>query len=330
MAMAAASISASRSWSPNGGQSPGAEDRNDTSSRRSWPALRIALTVNHPHRDLAGVVLTAMALCRKGATCFITPANFQEWEIWSLAPDFVVLHYARRGIDAFVERLARAGIGFGVLDAEGGIWETGDVVLGAAVARPVAPRAGSALLFVGARPRRSPGPRSLPFAGADPNQQRLRFDFYHPSWRSVLLDEGAGGRRRILVNTNFSMVNPRFVSPDRNRENMQSVYGWDEARVRQLLDKEQQAIAATIAMVSALAADVPDTAAFVVRPHPFESPEPYRRALHHANVEVNADGPVQTQIARAAVVVNAAARRRSSRGLPQCRLCRRSGSIPPS
>jgi surface carbohydrate biosynthesis protein len=265
--------------------------------------LRIALTVNHPQRDLAGIVLTARALCQRGATCFLTPANLQEWEIWALAPDFVVLHYARRGIDEFVRRLVRAGIPFGVLDAEGGVWESCD-----AYTELLWP---DRTLLAQARPFCAWGPalaehlvKTGLLSGAQVSVTGCpRFDFYHRDWRAVLAGAvESGSRPRILINTNFSMVNPRFVTADRNRANMQAVYGWDAARIDMLLQREQRAIADTIAMAGSLAVDFPGCQ-LIVRPHPFESARPYTDGLRHLNIEVDPGGPVQPQIARASLVI---------------------------
>jgi surface carbohydrate biosynthesis protein len=263
---------------------------------------RIALTVNHPQRDLAGVVLTARALCRQGATCFITPANLQEWELWALAPDFVVLHYARRGIDELASRLAAAGIGFGVLDAEGGIWESFeayDELLWADRA-----------LLSRARPFCAWGPllaNHLVEAGLLTAPQVAltgcpRFDFYHDDWRPVLVDDERDEPPRILINTNFSMVNPRFVTAERNRANMMAVYGWTAGRVDLLLERERRAIQACIDMARRLAADFAHCAV-VVRPHPFEGVGVYADGLRDTRVAVEPDGPVQLQIARAALVI---------------------------
>ena len=83
---------------------------------------RVALVVDHPQRDLAGLVLTAFELCRHGATCYLVPLNLQEREVWALAPDFVLLNYARLPNERFAHRLTEARIGFGVLDTEGGVW----------------------------------------------------------------------------------------------------------------------------------------------------------------------------------------------------------------
>jgi surface carbohydrate biosynthesis protein len=83
---------------------------------------RIALIVDHPQRDLAGIVLTAVDLCQRGATCHLVSLNLKEREIWALAPDFVLLNFFRRNNESFARRLRSAGVGYGLLDTEGAVW----------------------------------------------------------------------------------------------------------------------------------------------------------------------------------------------------------------
>ena len=52
---------------------------------------RIALIVSHPKRDLPGMVLLAAELARRGSTCFIVPTDLMVQEIFSLAPDLILL-----------------------------------------------------------------------------------------------------------------------------------------------------------------------------------------------------------------------------------------------
>ena len=52
---------------------------------------RIALIVSHPKRDLPGMVLLAAELARRGSTCFIVLTDLMVQEIFSLAPDVILL-----------------------------------------------------------------------------------------------------------------------------------------------------------------------------------------------------------------------------------------------
>src|SRR5437870_5118836 len=81
--------------------------------------MRVVLIVDNIHRDLPGLLLVAMRLCRYGATCYLVPFNLRESETWALAPDFVLLNYLRKRNEVFARRLMDAGIQVGVLDTEG-------------------------------------------------------------------------------------------------------------------------------------------------------------------------------------------------------------------
>jgi surface carbohydrate biosynthesis protein len=267
---------------------------------------RVVIVVDHPVRDLAGLVLVALELCQRGATCFFVPMNLQEREIWSLAPDFVLLNYMRRTNEEFARRMRSAGVPFGVLDTEGGIWPT--------------PESYSEMLWtdrellLAANPVCMWGPRLaehlLESGLVAPEQVRVtgcpRFDYYHPRWRSVFSGNGGAeraGRPRLLLNTRFGTVNSQFVSEEANRNQLESELGWPRTEVDLLVETERRSIDGMIVIARRLAADYPE-ALVVLRPHPFEDPAVYRRGLAGiANATVEADGPVQSAILGAAAVI---------------------------
>lgn len=263
---------------------------------------RVALIVDHPQRDLAGLVLTAYELCQRGITCHLVPLNLQEREVSALAPDFVLLNYLRLGNEVFARNLERAGIPFGLLDTEGGIWPDcdaytellwADTTLLSRVRRACmwGPQLAEHVVT-----RRVLRDEQVAVTGCP------RFDFYHARWQAVL-DDGTRAALSILINTNFSMTNPRFASAEQNLEQYRSVFGWPDARVREFAEAEREAIEGMISLARDLARDFPRHAV-IVRPHPFENPARYWRALAGIqNVIVRNAGPVQPAIYRAAVVI---------------------------
>ena len=266
---------------------------------------RVALIVDHPQRDLAGLVLTAFELCQRGITCHLVPLNLQHGETYALAPDLVMLNYLRRANGPFAETLRDAGIAFGVLDTEGVVWSgfesytellwTDAAMLHAA--DPVClwgPRLGEHLVASGA---------------FDVGQVRVtgvpRFDFYHPAWAPVLAGDAASAdaRPRVLVNTGYSFANPRFTTRAGNAATFRDEYGWPAERIEAAMAAESAGMEAMLALAAQLAADLP-ACTVVVRPHPHEDPRPYVDRLGALpNVELNLSGPVQPQLARAAVLV---------------------------
>jgi surface carbohydrate biosynthesis protein len=264
---------------------------------------RVALVVDHPQRDLAGLVLTALDLCRRGIDVHLVPLNLQEQELWSLAPDLVVLNYVRPGNDRLARQLLEAGMRIGVLDTEGGAWEDC--------------RAYSELFW---RDRSLLGQLSFACMWGPRLAQHLvaeglmdegqvvvtgcpRFDFYAPRWRAVFTDGEAQRRPLILINTSFSYGNPRFASPERNRERLQRELGLGAERVDAYLAAERRAVDGMVDLARSLSTDLPECR-IVLRPHPFENPAAYRDALQGCpGVAVDTTGPVQPWIFRSAAVV---------------------------
>src|SRR5437879_11292758 len=82
----------------------------------------VALIVDHPQRDLAGIVLTGFQLCQSGVICHLVPHNLEAQQIWALTPDLVLLNFFRVTNQDLARKLVRAGIQVAVLDTEGGVF----------------------------------------------------------------------------------------------------------------------------------------------------------------------------------------------------------------
>ncbi len=264
---------------------------------------RVAFVVDHPQRDLAGLVLTALELCRHGITCHLVPLNLQERELAALGPDFVVLNYLRRGNEGPVRALQPAGVRFGALDTEGGVWADcnaysellwDDQTLRQQVVQACmwGPKMAEHLVERGMLDRVQMTVTGCP-----------RFDFYHPAWRSVLAEDDELLEPQILINTNFSGTNPRFVNRAENHRQYVEGYKWSRERVDEYFLAEERGIAGIIQLARDLARDFPQ-ARIVVRPHPFERIERYSESLEDVpNITVDNTPTVQREIFRSAAVI---------------------------
>jgi surface carbohydrate biosynthesis protein len=279
---------------------------------------RVALILDHPQRDLPGLVLLARELCRRGAICHLVPLNSQEGELFALAPDFVLLNFTRVGTEGLAGRLLAAGIELGLGDTEGAyvsardmheegatrasfedytglLWRDPSLLKRISVACMWGPLLAEHLASGGWFAR-----EQLEVTGCP------RFDLYHPRWRSVFGGGPGGGPaapRRILINTWYSIANPRLVPVSDNERQLRNIYRWPEERIRVYLDTERRAVQGCIEVARRLAHDYPDVE-ILLRPHPFESDEIYRSGLAGlANVRVDCSGPVYPQIFRSSVLV---------------------------
>jgi surface carbohydrate biosynthesis protein len=279
---------------------------------------RVALILDHPRRDLPGLVLLARELCRRGVTCHLVPLNNQEVELFSLAPDFVLLNFARLGTERLANRLFEANIDFGLGDTEGAfvsgrntneakgvdnllddytelLWQDHALLRRLAVACMWGPKLADHLVNGGWFTR-----HQLVVTGCP------RFDFYHPRWRGVF-DEGEGAGRdvpaRILLNTWYAFSNSQMVPTANIVKQMKETFSWSERFILEYIEREEGAIRGFMDLARRLSVDFP-TVEILLRPHPFESEEVYRKALAGLeNVRVDGSGPVQGQIFRASVLI---------------------------
>ena len=83
---------------------------------------KIALVVDNPKRDLRGLCITAAALMEHWHEVYIVPMYQQGYEVPLIAPDCVVVNYARPANEALLHTYNLLGYHVAVLDTEGGIF----------------------------------------------------------------------------------------------------------------------------------------------------------------------------------------------------------------
>jgi hypothetical protein len=129
-----------------------------------------------------------------------------------------------------------------------------------------------------------------------------RFDFYAPQWRAVL-ENGSPRTPGILLNTQYSMTNPRFSTVEQHIRDFQDQFGWSRDSIELKMAIEREAVALTVTLARDLARDFSHVR-LTVRPHPHEDPAIYRQALEgYPNVRFSVGGPVQPEIFGAVAVI---------------------------
>lgn len=270
-------------------------------------STRVALIVDHPYRDLPGLVLVATALCQEGVTCYLVPFNLLNREIWLLAPDFVLLNYLRTNNQRFAGQLTKAGIRFGVLDTEGGVLASLESY-GEWLAEDPQIRQQTAC-FCSWGERLGEYVRT---AGWFSKEQisitgSPSYDFYAHPWRAAALRASEYANRYdsnlVLVNGNFSLANPRFVSPAEEVEVYVRTFGRERDAILAWQQAEHQTMLELTALINRLADRFPHLT-FVYRPHPFERTATYRDLLDSRdNLHLVKSGTVTGWILRASAII---------------------------
>lgn len=260
--------------------------------QRSGPA-RIGLVVDHPLRDLPGMLLLALELAGRGIETALVPLYDQGLDVPLLGLDALVLNFARHANEDLAREYARLGIPLYVLDTEGGILSDKGRAAPRSIAAYVRDSAFSQLLtgylFWGEVMKEAfEQEQALPV-------DRLhvtgcpRFDYYTAAFAGLEPPKRTG---HILVNTNFSIVNPRFsTNPAGDADALREV-GFADDYIARLQEENLRVMTGMTDLVRQLATDLPNQH-FVLRPHPFERSQAYSEALGHLpNVEIDGTGPV--------------------------------------
>ncbi len=292
--------------------------------------MRIALVVDNPYRDLPGLVLLAWRLCRSGATCYLVPVNLRNIELWHLAPDFVLFSYFRPANQELARQLMEADIRVGVLDSEGSIFSS---VPPSAVTSPDA--ASSRLsdtpdaleeYAISMAPDRNIRHQIACFCAWSPafanyaikagwyrSEQVAvtgspRFDFHAERWRETSRQLSKYADKYlsplVLINSSFTLANPRFHSPEREQEMLVSSYSYDRRFTEKWRRTQSEALEGLASLANHVAAEIPG-ATFIFRPHPFENDDTYRSLLQRLpNLHLVKQGTVDGWLLRAKALIH--------------------------
>lgn len=263
---------------------------------------RVCLVVDHPLRDLEGLVLLGMQLSRQGAEVFLVPM-YQLNEVFLLRPDLVLVNYVRPVNAYFIRACNNSGIRVGVLDTEGGVLK--DVEQFAQSVCAASEELDIDLYCTWGEKQYS----ALSSCRNLKNSVMVetgcpRYDFTAAPWNRALPDIPVGLDRFILVNTNFPLIGPRFQSGSKEQKELANSGRYTESQIQDLVKQSTYARGELVRAVQDIAGRMPD-AAFVLRPHPFENRDFYVQAFSgQANVHVIQSGGVLPWIKRAVAVVH--------------------------
>lgn len=270
-----------------------------------YRSLHIGFIVDHPKRDLQGAIMLAHALAGHGHRASIIPLYEQAVDVPLLGLDALIVNYARPANFALVQGYVDMGLPVFVLDTEGGVLaEDGANApdeLAAYIRKSGYADLLAGYLFWGSRLRQA-------FVdGSGMHAENLhatgcpRFDYASPRWCDVL---DFPHHDYILVNANFPLVNPLFVGNPEEEKKSLTKAGWKAEYVDKLLVDLREILCTYLCTVDELATRFPEKT-FLVRPHPFESPDLYRKTFAaRPNVIVDGQGSVLNVIRHADCVLH--------------------------
>ena len=271
--------------------------------------MRIGLVVDHPKRDLSGLVKVAYELARRGVDSILLPQYEQGIEAPLVRLDAILLNNARPQYKSLIAGYRAAGTAVFVLDTEGGVLSESETEYNSPIAMADLFRASgfhravTGYFFWGENVCQAYRERSGLPAEAMEVTGCPRYDVCHPDWHGMLDYPREG---HVLINTNFSAANPLLLSARGGDRKALSNLGVSDVAI----ERERRAVEGVserlMAELMRIIKARPRTT-FVLRPHPFEDPTSYRaRFQNQENLVVDGTGEVFSVIrdAKALLHVN--------------------------
>lgn len=254
---------------------------------------KVAIVVDNPRRDLRGMALLAYQFAKRGATCFVVPMYQQGYDVPLIAPDLIVLNYARESNRSLLERYRALGIAVAVLDTEGGILSESGFDSPSNWAQSFRASGLGALVDYYCFWGRVVQEAFVRHSGMDAENLPVtgcpRYDLCNPPWDAMLTYPRNGF---TLVNTNFSAINPAFTRSHESEQRLFLEQGWDADYVRRLFAELQEVFPRYLHTIRQVAMELPDRL-FQIRPHPFENDAAYREYFADlGNVIVDGAGDI--------------------------------------
>lgn len=270
---------------------------------------KIAIIVDHPVRDLGGCILLGHALKKLDSyiSVYLIPMAQQEYEVFSLRPDFVVLNYIRNNNLNFIRKLIHANIQYGLMDTEGGFYgNLGDYES----LLPSAPDVyenlkgnflwGEKMLEVWSKYNLK-CPNSI--TGLP------RFDMYSDKFvgfeNYFLPKEYVSMPNLIMLNTKVAVANPKFVSIE-DEIKLYRTLGVKEEVIQRHLRLGRESMEGNVQLLKDLDESVSNVN-IILRPHPHENQKTYENLFevkYIKNSKVVQNGNIAPWIAKAKAVVH--------------------------
>ena len=260
---------------------------------------KVCLIVDNPLRDLDGLVLLAWHLANRDAEVYLVPMYYKE-EVLHIKPDLVLVNYARSANQDFLKHCSDGGILVGVLDTEGG------VILNWTIYLDNAAKYVEHVDFycLWGRKQYEALSGNAAFAGLTLKTTGCpRYDYCVPPWNEAQPKNKIDRDKMVLINTNFPIAMPRYNSSEKEVREL-IANGYEEKYARDLLTQNRSALGEVVKTVKHIAPKFPSVT-FVVRPHPFENDDIYKKEFgNFENVEVHREGPVFPWIKRSIILLH--------------------------
>lgn len=259
---------------------------------------KISIIVDNPQRDLAGYTYLSEELVKNNFLVFLTPMyNFHE--VFLINPDLVILNHARKeklhssGVDLIIKYCSLSNIKIVIIDSEGGLFKNSFVNKYKKFINESVSKIDKYFLW-GSNKISLVNKKNLDKYVVAGNP---RLDlFFLKNYNNKFLKE-FDKKNYILVNTSFPKLNPiegdKIILKELNKFKKSRLY----YNQKLYFDKFLKFLKSFL--------ELNQNINFILRPHPFESIQTYRREFaNYNNIEIINKGDIFFYLKKCRFVIN--------------------------
>ena len=252
--------------------------------------MRIGFTVDNPKRDLKGLIITSKHLIENGHDVVLFPMKYVSIDSVLSQLEIMIFNYIRPNNINLIKKLSSLGVKIYILDTEGGVISESGLDSPNNWAKSFKNleyyKYVDGYFFWGERLFNAFKKHS----GLEEEKLYLtgcpRYDQCHERWFSIQEPRHID---HVLINTNFSSINPKFSKSIEEEKLVMIDTGWEQAYVNNLFNDMSKTLVKFINEIKKIANTIPNQK-FVVRPHPFENKKKYVDAFSNFKNIIIDDG----------------------------------------
>lgn len=257
---------------------------------------KICIIVDHPSRELDYVCLTSFKLLEQQNFNIFILESYKKELVLLIKPDLVIFPHARENMFQFIKNCKNNNILIVILETEGGF--IGKLFTGVNEYLKKALKL-SDLYFVWGKKNynniKKIATKKNFFLTGTP-----KFDFF----RNELKDYYKSKNKYVTFVSNFSIINPKFTTPEENIIEVQkSEFASNKREVDLIIACQKSIFHKFIYLIQKTVQKLPKEK-FILKIHPFENHLPYKKKLRFKNLKFIQDENICETISKTKVLIH--------------------------
>jgi surface carbohydrate biosynthesis protein len=266
--------------------------------------MKIQILVDHRNRDLKANTLVGAILAKKGAQVILTPTAIMEKDIFELNADHIVFNYLRSNNEHLISKVLKCNKCASVLDTEGGFFvklvnenNIPNFMKTFPLTNKTSTRVSNYFVW---------GKDVYDFLKTTDYFSRTGLKLTGTPRTDIIYRSSLSETQRdvILINTSFTLANPKYKTPEEEANYLINAYKYDANLTLGVLNSQKKIMEEYVELAIKVSKGFPEKK-IILRPHPFESCTFYQKHLSHCpNITITNKETIDEALSKAKLLIH--------------------------